>query len=843
MNYEEASKLPNSEKITLVTCESSAKVKLFTLYSGNIYKRNVDFFVKDLKLNGISLEQAENLSELLTTDNWFYEITTKTLYVNVGGDPKEYNLSVIYKHFFSNAAVILPHDLQTGEDVEWLPIISSIGSIGQQLDDENTGIVLESQSDVEFLNDGFWDSIYDKLIFENKEVIIYSWFSNIPHAQAKRIFLGVIESKDFSPDKVVFRLRDYVYRLRSKVNLGLFSESDGELLESSIGKPKRRIYGQVKQAQCIPIDCTLDGYPLTGTVSTSIGSDTMIGVGTEFLKELNQNDQIIFIVQDEEVIYTVDLIQSNTSLTLTKIAEETLSNYSVKVNPARPYRFKNRRWHIAGHKLRQSQAVITDIINARNFVVDDVSEFAPGDVVRVLGQTTQITRISGSVLVLEQNIFPIPVVGVIISRFPITKLHYGERELIPFRDFSLTNVTESIIEIFPLAEFEIANELVTDHNLSFNNASTTVSSSANADLRTIISPGDWIRPEIQNNDSWYEVHHVGPQVAYLKTPFNQGGGNRNEKARIKKVHIINDDSLITVDCYGKDTNDKWMKTASDCVKDLVVNDAGFAAIDEDSFDQAKIDCSYTISMVFPEIGSEPPLIRDIITLINESVFGSLYGNSSQEISYSIVNSRRPDDISPIMDDDIISWSAQSNQKIVNSVKINYRPSVDKVTGNSSTDVVIFNNEFVDQNVGIQSTLEKTCYLFNESDAITIAQRFGFYNSLSRTVITLKAKAQFFTNNVNDRVYITLDRLFQRYGGSDKRKIGVVSGIKKGPYDSEVILNDMGNIFNRCPTIAPSTTQNFTNASNDEKIKFGYILDPDSLLPGNSEDDLGSQIIG
>jgi hypothetical protein len=844
VTYEEASLLPSSEKISLVTCEAVKPVKLFTLYSGTTYKKHVPYFVKTVKNSGIELTEGYD-EDSLDVGDYYFDAVYKTLYVNVGQDPKFESLSLVYKFFFSNTPLILPNDLVNGEDVEWLPYIQNIGSIGQQLDDENTGIVLESQSSVELINNGrFFDSIIDSLIFENQSIVFYSWFNNLSRAEIKKIFEGVIESKDFSPNKVTFRVKDYVFRLKNQVNLGLFSESDGDVLESVLGTPKRRIYGQVKQAKCVPIDCVLNGYALTGTVSLTLNSTTLTGIGTQFLKELNQDDELIFSIQGEEVLYSVDLIASNTSLTLTKKAEQTLINQSVLVDPKHKYRFKNRRWHIAGHKIRQTEAMIVTVINARTFVIDDVSEFVSGDVVRVNNQTTQVTRISSNQIILEQNIFPIPVVGNIIERFPVTKLHYGERELIPFRDFTLTNTTEAIIELDPLAEFNIARELVTDHNLSFRDGRYDVSSSANADLRTIIKPGDFIRPTTQNNENWYEVHHVGPQIVWLKTIFSNNGSNSNHHARIKSVDTVSDDSLITVDCYGKDTDSTWMRTASDCVKDLVVNDAGFTAIDTSSFIQAKDDCKYTLSMVIPDnIGDEAPTIRDVISNINQSVFGSLYGNSSQEIAYSIVNTRRPPTMAALRDDDILSWEVQTNQKIVNNVKVNYSPFVDKVTGENGFSVIVYQNSFVDQNIGIQNTIEKTCYLFNDSDAETIAQRIAFYYSLSQSILTLKAKANFFTSSVNDRVYIDLDRLYARYGGKSTMKIGVISGVKKSAYNSEIIMNDLGNIFNRCPAIAPNDTDSFTNSSDDEKIKFGYILDPDTLIPGNDEEDLGSGLIG
>jgi len=844
MTFEEASQLTISEKVTLVTCEAVKQVKIFSTYSGNTYLKKVDHFVASVKKDGVNMTKGSDKDSLVVGE-FFFDVDEKTLYVSDSEDPKKLNLTIVYKFFFSNTPLILPHDLLNGDDVEWLPYIQNIGSVGQQLDDENVGIVLESQSTVDFINNnGFFDPIIDSLIFENQAVTFYSWFKGLSRTEIKKIFDGVVESKSFSPNKVTLRVKDFIFKLRNNLNLELFSEDDGDLLESVIGTPKRRIYGQVKQAKCAPIDCILDGYQLTGTVSIAIDSNIMSGAGTSFLDELNQDDEVIFNFQGEEVIYSVDLILSNTSLRLTKNAEQAIIDQSVIVDPEHPWRKKNRRWHVSGHKIRETIAVITNIVNARTFVVDDVSEFYPGDVVTIGPIVTQITRISGQQLVLEQNIFPIPSVSDEISRFPVTKLYYGERELIPNRDFTLTNNTEAIVELSEFAEFNIARELVTDHNVLFVDGSLTVTSSANADLRTIVKPGDFIRPTIQNNNNWYEVHHVGPQIAYLKTPFSNLGSNSNHPARIKKMEVINDDSLITIDCYGMDSGNKWIKTASDAVKHLVENDAGFQSVDEDSFNQANSDCNYILSMVIPSsIGGDSPQIRDVISDINQSVFGSLYGNATQEIAYSIVNARRPADILPIKDDDILSWDVQTNQKIVSDVKINYLPAIDKVTGEDSFSVITYQSEFVSTSIGIKNTEERTVFLFDEQDATKIAQRLAFYNSLSQSVITLKSKANFFRSSVNDKVYIDLDRLYKRYGGSSNLKIGSVSGVKKSAYNSELVMNDLGNIFNRCPVIAPGSIESFTNASQDEKIKFGYILDSDTLIPGNSEDDLGSGILG
>lgn len=846
MTYQEAAQLPRSEKISLVTCEAVKPSKVFSLYSGNTYQKQVNYFVSGVKRDGFHLYKGGDKDGLLP-EEYYFDAATKTLYVSVSDDPKKLNLSIVYKFFFSTTPVILPHDLSSGEEVEWLPYVQNIGSIGQQLDEENVGIVLESSSSVDFVNSVYFQEIIDSLIFENQAIEFYSWFNNIPVSEAKKIFSGVIDSKEYSSTKVTFRVKDFVYRLRNKVSLGVFSESDGILKEATIGKPKRRIYGISKQAQTIPIDCTLDGYPLTGSIALTQDSLAIAGTGTQFYKELNQGDELKFLINGEEVKYTVELVISNTTLNLTKEAEQSAVITSVTVSPKTPYRFKNRRWHVAGHKLAYTEAIILDVVNARTFKVDNFVEFSAGDIVRIATPTgfisTAIERISGDLMVLEQNIFPIPITGMVIARFPIKELYYGRDRLVPIRDFDLINDPEAIIELTPEAEFNIAKEERITGKLKFKPGQRLVDTSDNVDLRTIVKPGDWIRSEIQSDSKYYEVHHVDAQVIYIKEPFTSTTSETNDPGLVKVTNNISEDSLILVDCYGKEFENKWANSPAKCVLDLVKYDAGFDNIDLNTFDQAEADCNFTMSLVIPDIGSEAPQIRDVIDKINGSVFGSLYGNSSQEVAFSIVNARRPQSMRTIRDDDIISWEVRTTQKIVNVVKVNYRHFTDKETGEAGASSIIYSSAFVDNNIGIQNTLEKEIYLYNDSDALIIAQRSAFYSSLSQSSVSINGKANFFDSAINDRVYVDLERLYKRYGGNAPLKIGVISAKSVSIYNSSIVMNDLGNIFNRTACVAESSAPEFDNSSEEQKIKFGYIVDSDKLIPGDDEADLGSNLIG
>jgi len=844
MTFEEAALLTRSEKVTLVTILAEKRVKIFDVYDAplDIYVKDAEYFVEAVKSSGAQLTKAASLGAI-GAEEFYFSPSEKKLYFKTLSNPSLSDISFVYKFHFSNTPLNLPHDLADGEVIEWLPFIESIGSIGQSLDDLNSGIVMESQSSVSLINNsGFFDEIFDTLLFENKEVSFYSWFPITPLSEVRKIFQGVIDSKDFSPQTITFKVKDFIFRMRDKVSLGVFSEADGDILDSFNGKAKRRIYGRVDKCQAVGIDCVKDGYSLTGTISITLGATAMTGTGTSFLSELSPNDEITFTIDNEPVKFTINSIASNTSAEVSKASEKSIASLTATIRPEIPYRFKNRRWHLAGHKLRSSQAAIVTIINSRQFVVDDPSEFFAEDVVVLNGVTTQVTRISRQQIVLEQSIFPIPVAGDTIDKIPVLRAYFSNNRLILNRDFSLVNTSEAIIELDELAEFNIAKERLTTISFTFTNASRTVSTSANVDLRTLIRPRDWIRKLTQGSDVWFEVLSVETQSILLRSEFTQTTGT--EVARIKNVEIINDDSLITADCYGMDYEDKWMRTAADAVKHLVINDAGFTSINEDKFDQADSDCKYTMAMVIPEsVGQDAPSIRDVITQINESVMGSLYGNPTQEICYSIVNTRRPIDLSPVKDDDLLSWSSESINDITNKVIVNYAPFVDTISGLQAFQNYEYSSSFVDKYIGIKNTKEITCYLYDLDKATIMAQRTAFYKSLSTLKITLKSKAQFFNYSVNDRIFIQLDRLYKRFGSNSKMKIGIVSSIKKSAHDSEIVLSDMGNIFNRCPTIAPSGTSDFAGASEDEKLKYGFVLGETFTPDITSEEELGNCLIG
>lgn len=845
MNYEDAIKLPASEKITLVTIESVERVKIFELDSGT-YKRTVSRWVESVKDGSVAIVKASTKS--LNENEFFYSPKTGELFVRLTGDanPKLRDISITYKHFFSNAPIILPNDLNEGEPVEWEPRVDKIGSLGQQLDDENTGIVLESSSNVSLENsDGYFDNIFDTLIWENQKIDFYSYIIGTKIEDIKKLFEGVIESKDFKPNQISFKVKDFVFKLKNKVSLGEFAEDDGRITDSILGTPKRRIYGQMKQVKTVGINSQLNGFQITGILNGTVDTVSISGVGTKFLSELSPEDELLVVLDDEEFKLGIQSIESDTALTLGSSLKLQIDGLTAINRTSLPYRYLNRRWHVAGHKLRQPESVITKVLSANRYEVDTTQDIFTGDQLALGSSLVSIRRISGNTIVTQNAIAPLPTIGQTFKKIPIQKVFGGSKEYIYSRDWTYLNSSESIIELNTLAEFNASEQRSLGVSLQFTNGSRTVSTSSVVDFRAILKPSDWIRKDsnASGENTWHEILAVSEQSLTLRIVYT--GTTEAKQAKIKTPEYLDDDSLVTCDCLGMEVDGRWIKTPSDAVRHLLLNDALFPSVNEASFAKANADCDHILSMVIPaNIGSSEPDIRTVITQINESVFGSLYGDTSSSISYSILNANKPEITTILRDDDIISFSMKSNQKIANEVQVNYKPFVDIFTGESTFEKINFKSNFVDNLIGIKNKDERIIYLFEDDKAEIIAQRISLFNQLSSATVEVKGKANLSNINVNDKVFLSLDRLYKRFAGKDKRKIGTVTGVKKDGFNVDVSFTDLGGIYNRVMSIAPDSTPSYSLASEDDAIQWGFILDNESETPDPlSETLLGSNIIG
>jgi hypothetical protein len=835
MNYFDFANKTSSQKVVLAHLEAVERVKTFTL--DGVYKKTMPFFVVGVRDGSIILEKG------VGPDEWEYDPLTSILSINSATDPVERKITVVYRLFLANIPFNLPFDLNLGADVEYLPLITTIGQLKFAIDYEQTGIALETNSSISLENsDGFWDEIFDTLIFENQRISFYSWSPSIPITEARKIYSGVIKDKSFDDSRVSFSIVDDVYQLRKPLNLGTFTEADGTLLRSDLGKSKKRIYGRANNVRLVGLDRVLDGYPLSQAVTGLSGANTI--TGGNFFQEVSVGDEIVV----GENRYSIEDM-NNTTLTLSSEIEQSFSGATAKIRPAVPYRRKNRLFHVCGHDLHLYSESVTLAVTLNRFRVNNVNGLSAGDIL-LFGNTAltrRIRRVSGNEIVLEQSLPILPAVGENVQRVNLLSATAFDRELVISRDVGLFGVGDVKIEINNLAEFNIADTIGVGFQMTFTNGSREITTTADVDLNSLFVVRDWIISNDSGHQVWYEIYKVEERSIFVRIPY--AGTTQTLLCRRKNPRYIDDSTLITASIIGKGAVIaeldptvplEWLKTPAQAVRDILQEDAVLNNLALDSFIEAQEDCPYTLSLVI----DKPLKVRDAVNLINGSCFGSLYQDQDLNFAYKILNSDKVDDLEELGDDDILSFRAITKNQIVSDLSLSYSPFVDIFSESDTTEFIELSNDFVKETSGISEEIAKTAYLFNESEAETIGERFLFFRSLTQNIIEVKSKLNLAIKSINDKLYVDLDRLFKRYGSKNRKKIGIINSIQKNESGTTVQFNDLSGVFTRVPAIAPNDTPDYDSASDEDIAKYGFIVDNDSETPDPlSEKELGNNLIG
>jgi hypothetical protein len=781
-------------------------------------------------------------------NSWYFDSQSKELYINVGNNPKTEDIIFTYKLCYSSAPVNLPHDLDSGYYVEYESRIKDIGELKLELDYENAGIALESSSSISLHNnDGFFDDMFDRLVWENQRAVFYSYGSELDPALSRVIFDGFIETKGFSTSEFKMGLKDGFKRLRERTQLPVFTALDGQMSDSVIDRPKRRIYGRMSKMECVGTDKELDGFELTGTFAASIGDSTVTGTGSDCLDELSPNDEVKFTFNGDEFSYTVQTVDSDTSFTVSQPIEAPLSG-ALLCSPTVPYRRINRTWHVAGHLCHDIETTITEFITPTRVRVASTADFEAGDRLDYNNgeEFLSLQRVSEDVLVLDQALASVPSGGEPIKSPAVRDVYYEAKKLEPDRDYGVSNTSsDCIVTLDELAEFNVTKPFKTAATFTFTNGSRNITcSTTGLDLGTIFGARDWIRADSITRPEWYEILSVAESELVIRTPFSTA--NFTGTAERKNVEYVNDGSLITVDVNGKrGSDDRWIKTASQAVLDVLMEDLDVSNVDTQSFSDAEFDAPDLISYALPESpAGQFPVIRDVITNLNKSVFGALYQNADFNFSFSVLQSDKDEDMETIGEDDILSYTATSKQQIMNLVRVLYRPQMDLQERSATNSVFEFQNEFVDTLSGIKNTLEQKAFLYRDSDAETYAERLAFLRSLTNTNITIKGKINLVRFGLGDKVVLDFDRLFSRYGNGTSKRVGIIYGVSTDEANSSISMNDFNAMFTRVPAIAPDDAVDFSSAEDSDIARWGYIVDNDTETPdGATNASLGNNLLG
>ncbi len=832
-----------STKIALAHLFPRQRWKEWENVSGNVYKSSVPYIVHAVHLGTTAL--VEDTDNTPTANKFYYDSASGELFINVGGNPIPQNLILTFRLCFSSAPVNLPFDLGSGFETQYEPRLKDLGDIKLELDFENQGIALETQSSVSFFNnDGWFDDKFDVLIFENQRVIFYSWGLELAPSQRRVIFDGFMDTKSFSPTEVKFTFKDQFKRLRERMSMELFSEADGSLTDDHLNRPKRRIYGTLKNLECVGIDKVKEGYSLSGTCTIDQESNQLVGVGSAFLDELSPNDEVVGFIGDEEFSFTIASIEDDENATLSDESEVPMSGDLI-VKPTRPWRKKNRRWHIAGHKLRQIETTVSEFITRTRFRITDPTDVKAGLTAIVNGELVTINRISGDLVVLDQAVATDLSGGEDFIVLPVSAVYQEDKKFEQDRDYTIDNSDDdAIIEFDELAEFNITGSRLTDLAFTFTNGSRVVSCSTDPlDLRTIFQTRDWIKANELTRPEWYEILAVSETEITLRTPFT--GATFSGNALRKNVENVNDASLITCDTRGIEVDGEWKFSAARAIQHILSTDLLSANIATASFESCHEEAPQMLSYAIPKNpGADAPVIRDVIADINKSVLAAIYQDADFNFAMTLLQSDKPEDLETLEDDGIISFQVNTKQTIANLVQLNYRPFKDPFSKKDTFKLVEFVNDFVNETSQIQNTAVATAFLYDEEEAETLSQRLGFIKSVTNTVVTIKGKIDLIRFGIGSKVGMAFDRMFTRYGNEANQRVGIVHGVQSDESSVTLMLNDYNGVFTRVPAIAPDDAADYDDATDAEKAKWGYICDDDTETPdADSNASLGNNLIG
>ena len=829
----------SSEKITLAHVEARTRLFEWTVHSGPIWKKTVPHFTVGLKNNQDDMVDNGQLAGL-NEGMFFFDPESGILYAHfdLSVDPITIRAIVTFRFFYASGPAVTSFDLtNAGKHIRYegriitTPGYKHIVGVDQSL----TAVVGSGTLKLEN-GDGGLDEIFDTLYFENREATIYSWNRDLDFDQAKVIYRGRITNKRFGPNDVSFLIKDTLFDLEQAIPLDPYTDADN--VNSDIkGRYKRHLYGRVDGLRLQSIDQIGDGYALTGTVSALAASETLTGVGTIFLSETSPEDTITIGSQE----FRIEAVVSDTEITLDSKADFSFVAQTATLLPEIATVTKNRIFFVAGHACSNLTYSVVNVLQLNRIVLSDTTGLLPGDFVEfVTGERKEIKTVApGNIIVLQSNIIVEPAVSSSIIRQPVQRL-YKEGDLINADNFTISNIgsptNECKITISDTAEFDLSRAVTLGFDLSFTNGTRAVTTPDAVDLRETLSPRDFIRPSDLSFTTFYEVLSVSETSLEIRTVFTDpthSGGSTG-----KLPDYIGDNTIISAEVIGKTVSGEpggvWIKTAPQAVRDIITQiGVSDFLVNEATFTDAVSDAPHVLSLTLPlSLGGGAVKAKTAIDLINKSVGGALTLDNNLNLQYKVLQGDTPDEPVRVRDEDIIKWNIKtSSGKNFKDAIVKYRhQDVDRISLSSGASVETFSSDFVRDYIGTSQLKEFNAYLFDQNAAAIFVERQVYFNTLSRAQITLQTDLRFENVEIGDVMQLEMKRLYARLGGDgSKKKLGIVVGKVVTGDSVRLELSDLGNIFNTSSVIAPNTTLPFATATEDEKLKYGFITDSQGIV--------------
>lgn len=538
-----------SEKITLAILNGASRLQAWhETDDADVYKKTINIqAITSIKINGVSLLSSEDLGSI---DYAQYYYDNEFLYIKTKTNPnyKTQYVVLTQKYFFSDKALVLPYDLNTGYEVYFEPLLSKTSKFGTELDIENQGLsAIEGSGSLTLYNDkGFWANKLERISFDNQLCKLYSYSSELESVDAKPIYIGFVESRNYDDKKIDFKLKDLLYLLRNSMVLKNVKDL-GLRNNPKLDTAKQRlVYGSVKGLRPINVDGIINNsYPIAGKISVFFNSAVVIGTNTKFKSQVAPNDKLLINGSQ----YVVGEVTSDNSLLFaTNYNNTTEGNLSVEIVPNTPKRYINRKWLISGHKLSEPTFEVQAGSTTSRLVLDRTNDIFDGDTL-VIGDDQEIVSvnkvINQTIVFLAQSTQFIYPIGTKVVRPCVQNVKMNDLTLVINEDYTVDS-NSGIIDIKEKAE-ENRTPLIDSQeyitgvfgNNYFTGAATT--------FTQYLKIGDSVRPA--GTDKWYTVQEVEDlkitlSEAYLGSSFTAIGA-QPEKTAISGLSILKNVTSFT----------------------------------------------------------------------------------------------------------------------------------------------------------------------------------------------------------------------------------------------------------------------------------------------------------
>lgn len=848
MSFTEFQNKPSSEKITLAIIHASKRLMGWSVHSGSVYKLE-NFDVKsivNIEDSGSAYTEVSSLGDV-TASKFYNDRTNKILYIRTTGsdNPNGRFLALTFKLFFSSAPIVLPHDLNTGFEVYFEPLIQSTSQFGVEIDTINqSSQAIEGSGTLTLFNDqDFWPANFDKLYFDNKSAFIYSYNRDLAPNEAKLIFRGKIEKKSYTSQKITLSMKDTLSELRAPISLGTIADLEARTGEDLADSRQRIVLGRVSGHRPVNIDQVLDGYPITGTVTISFNAATLNGTGTQFLEELSPDDQIVL----NGVTYTVATVLDDIAATLTENYADSLglSGGTAYLIPDQPKRFHNRVWHLAGHPLCQPVANVAAGSTILRLVVEDNRDIYPDDWISVgsigTGDLVQVENTVGTRIInLKTSLAAVPAIGTEVIRPCVQNVRINEVPLAFYTDYTVDPDTATLT-LRNTAESNASPVRFLASDLTFTSGSRIVTGSG---IKGIIKPGYMVG--VTGNAVFFEVLSVDSDTQLtLRTNSTY---STTASGRYKPMIFNPESDVLTVDVLGKTEDNtssgRLLKTAPSIVKALLI-DAGLEdQIDNSSFEDADISAPMHLGLVSPETynDSRASLYIDVINKVNVSVFGSLIQTDDFQMSYYVLSPDKSNIGLVLNESDILSIGFESTAaNLVKTTVVRYnKKEYDYLVKDSSYKYEQKTSDI--SNYISKSNREKTIEtkLVLEKDAARSAARWAFILENGTGRATIRTKLQAMSLDVGSVIEVNHRKFFERMNLVVKSRLFLVEAVKKSGTEVTLEVVDLSNAFSRVASINDYDVD-YVDATDEQKLYGGFITDQYGLID-NDPDSFGTNLI-